>query len=388
MPETEPLDTAFGSFDLKRFPIRRRETLRAWDAADEYLLNQLAEEGVAEGTRILILNDNFGALTVSLAKLSPQMRTDSYIASWSTGENLERNGIAGGSVDIGDTLVPYQGLYDLVLVRVTKTLALLEDELLRLKPHLHERSRVMGCGMVKQIHSSTLKLFETIIGPTRTSLARKKARLILSRPDMGIQLKPSPYPHCYPLENSSYTLCNHANLFSRERLDIGTRLLLQHIPRSDAYRDIVDLGCGNGVVGLLAAEANPGARLWFTDESFMAVASAEQNYRAAGLDNEAEFRVADCLVGFDSQSADLVLCNPPFHQQQVVGDFIAWRMFSQAYEVLRAGGELHVIGNRHLGYHVKMKRLFGNVQTLASNPKFVVLKSVKKGFDSSSGSKS
>ncbi|MES9936894.1 MAG: hypothetical protein ABW153_10650, partial [Sedimenticola sp.] len=185
MPETEPLDTPFGSFDLKRFPIRRRETLRAWDAADEYLLNQLAEEGVAEGARILILNDNFGALTVSLAKLSPQMRTDSYIASWSTGENLERNGIAGGGVDIGDTLVPHQGVYDLVLVRVTKTLALLEDELLRLKPHLHERSRVMGCGMVKQIHSSTLKLFETIIGPTRTSLARKKARLIFSSPDMG-----------------------------------------------------------------------------------------------------------------------------------------------------------------------------------------------------------
>ncbi len=379
MSGTESLSTPFGEFTLQRFPLRRRETLRAWDAADEYLLNHLAEEGVADGTRILILNDNFGALGVSLAQFSPRMQTDSYIAAWSTRENLELNALPEDSVGISNTLVPHQEKYDLVLIRVTKTLALLEDELLRLKPHLHEKSRVIGCGMVKQIHKSTLSLFETIVGPTTTSLAKKKARLIFSEPDTSMPSRETPYPQCYRLEERGYTLCNHANLFSRERLDIGTRLLLEHIPQSDTYRDIVDLGCGNGVVGLLAAEANPHAKTWFTDESYMAVASAEQNFKHSGLANESEFIAGDCLSGFTHESADLVLCNPPFHQQQVVGDFIAWRMFQQSYNVLRTGGELRIIGNRHLGYHTKLKKLFGNVQTVASNSKFVVLRSMKKG---------
>ena len=49
---------------------------------------------------------------------------------------------------------------------------------------------------------------------------------------------------------------------------------VEHLPRSDAQRTIVDLGCGNGVIGLVAATRNPQAALAFVDESFMAVASA------------------------------------------------------------------------------------------------------------------
>ena len=76
-------------------------------------------------------------------------------------------------------------------------------------------------------------------------------------------------------------------------------------------------------------------------------------------------------------SADLILCNPPFHQQQIVGDAVSWRMFQQACKVLRPGGSLWVVGNRHLGYHTKLRRLFGNGEVIASNPKFVILRATK-----------
>lgn len=72
-----------------------------------------------------------------------------------------------------------------------------------------------------------------------------------------------------------------------------------------------------------------------------------------------------------------MLCNPPFHQQQVVGDFLAWRMFTQAKAALTKGGELWIVGNRHLGYHLKLKRLFGNAEQVAATPKFVILRSIK-----------
>ncbi|MBL3600224.1 MAG: methyltransferase [gamma proteobacterium endosymbiont of Lamellibrachia anaximandri] len=370
--------TAFGEFSLSRYPVRAKEKQRAWDAADEYLLNFIVDQNLlSQSGKILILNDSFGALGTALAQFAPVSQVDSFLAEEATRQNLSANGLPVDAVSLIDSLQIHRTRYDLVLVRVTKTLALLEDELLRLRPHLADNCRIIGCGMVKQIHNSTLKLFESIIGPTRTSLAKKKARLIFSEPDPALPVSPSPYPVSYPLEDSPFRLINHANVFSCDRLDIGTRLLLQHIP-AQGLSEIVDLGCGNGVVGLIAAERNPNATIHFVDESYMAVASAKATFEASGLGNSAVFRVTDALGGFASESVDLILCNPPFHQQQVVGDFIAWRMFSQAVKVLKRRGELRIVGNRHLNYHAKLKRLFGNVQQLSADPKFVILRAVKR----------
>jgi 23S rRNA (guanine1835-N2)-methyltransferase len=80
------------------------------------------------------------------------------------------------------------------------------------------------------------------------------------------------------------------------------------------------------------------------------------------------------LKDFEPASADLILCNPPFHQQNTVGDQIANSMFKESRKVLRKGGELWVIGNRHLNYHVNLNRLFGAHSVVASNAKFVILK--------------
>ena len=105
-----------------------------------------------------------------------------------------------------------------------------------------------------------------------------------------------------------------------------------------------------------------------------AFASARENFRAAfGRQREAEFRVDDCLGQTPDHSLDLVLINPPFHQQHQVGDAIAWQMLKDARRTLVAGGELRLVGNRHLGYHAKLKKLFGNCTTIASDRKFVVL---------------
>ncbi|MET8299373.1 class I SAM-dependent methyltransferase, partial [Streptomyces sp. NPDC005180] len=136
---------------------------------------------------------------------------------------------------------------------------------------------------------------------------------------------------------------------------------------------------GNGVVGTAMAVANPDAEVVFTDESFQAVASAEATFREnAGPAAEAGFLVGDALSGVERESVDLVLNNPPFHTHRALTDSTSWRMFSGSRRALRPGGELWVIGNRHLGYHVKLRRLFGNCETVASNPKFVVLRAVKR----------
>ncbi|WP_329332331.1 methyltransferase [Streptomyces sp. NBC_00663] len=373
--------TPWGELALARFPEDPRDRLRAWDAADDYLLRHL--QGVDLSGTVVVLGDRWGALVTALAAHGPTQITDSYLSQEATRANLARNGVGTGTVRLLTTQDPPPGRIDVLLVRVPKSLALLEDQLLRLAPGVHEGTVVVGAGMVKEIHTSTLRLFERIIGPTRTSLAEKKARLIFSTPEAPGKDTATPWPYRYALPEdigpvSGRTVVNHAGVFCADRLDIGTRFFLQHLPDTRGAARVVDLGCGNGVVGTAVALADPGAEVLFVDESFQAVASAEATYKANGVPGHAEFRVGDGLTGVPEGSVDLVLNNPPFHSHQATTDATAHRMFADARRALRPGGELWVVGNRHLGYHVTLRRLFGNSRLVASDPKFVVLKAVKR----------
>ncbi|MEU0128033.1 methyltransferase [Streptomyces sp. NPDC006289] len=380
------LTTPQGEFDLARFPEDPRDQLRAWDAADEYLLRRLDGDEGSEPVRtsgtVAVVGDRWGALATVLAAHGPVQISDSYLSRRATLANLERNGAAADSVRMLSARDTPPERVDLLLVRVPKNLALLEDQLHRLAPAVHAGTVVIGTGMVKEIHTSTLKLFERIIGPTRTSLAVKKARLIFCTPDPALPRTPSPWPYHYDLPDdvgavSGRTVTNHAGIFCAERLDIGTRFFLKHLPTRTGPDRVVDLGCGNGVVGTAAALANPAASVTFIDESYQAVASAEETFRA-NTAAEADFLVGDAMADVAPASVDLVLTNPPFHSHQAVTDATARNMFHGARTALRQGGELWVVGNRHLAYHTQLRRIFGNCVTVAGDPKFVVLRAVKR----------
>jgi len=124
---------------------------------------------------------------------------------------------------------------------------------------------------------------------------------------------------------------------------------------------------------------NPNARLLFIDESHMAIASSRLNVetnRPADL-ARCQFMLGNSLEQVATDSLQAVLCNPPFHQQQTITDLLAWQMFCDAERCLVSGGELWIVGNRHLGYHIKLQRLFGKVDCIASNQKFVILRATK-----------
>ncbi|MFD9307616.1 methyltransferase [Streptomyces sp. NPDC060048] len=391
------MTTPFGSFELARFPEDPRDRLRAWDAADEYLLHHL-ESGTGErgpvdlagAGQITVIGDRWGALTTALAAHHPTQITDSSLTRSATAANLDRNGIGTSKSTV--TLLTTQDApperIDVLLVRVPKSLALLEDQLYRLAPHVHAGTVVVGTGMVKEIHTSTLRLFEKILGPTKTSLAEKKARLIFCTPGNPGAAHPTtagPWPVTYTVDQdagsgSGLTVVNHAGIFCADRLDVGTRFFLQSIPTNTDGARVVDLGCGNGIVGTAVAVADPDAEVVFTDESYQAVASAEATYRAnvRGRLDRAEFIVGDGVAMLPPGSVDLILCNPPFHSHQATTDATALRMFAQSRKALRPGGELWVVANRHMGYHTHLRRLFGNSEVAASEPKFVVLRAIKR----------
>jgi 23S rRNA (guanine1835-N2)-methyltransferase len=371
------LESPFAQLDLIRQPEQHNDPLQAFDAADEYLLSYLAEQQPNAATRVLVLNDSFGALAASLeGHVQVTSSGDSFLAAQGLEKNLVRNGKTFDAVPFMPASHVPRGPFDRVLIRVPKTLALLEEQLIRLQGQLAPGAEVIAAAMVKHLPRAAGELLEQYIGPMHASLAVKKARLLIAtvgdRPAAV-----SPYPTRYALDTPAIALLNHANVFCREGLDIGTRAFLPHLPTGLGSARVADLGCGNGVLAIASALQNPDAHYTLVDESYMAVQSAAENWQAALGDRDVIVRADDGLAGQEPQSLEVVLCNPPFHQQQVVGDFLAWRMFQQAREALVVGGALYIVGNRHLGYHSKLARLFRGVEQVAATPKFVILKARK-----------
>ncbi len=108
----------------------------------------------------------------------------------------------------------------------------------------------------------------------------------------------------------SVRLTTDRGVFAAARIDIGTRLLLDHGPPPPPVGELLDLGCGYGPIAVALALRSPGARVWAVDVNERAVALCAENAAAAGLPPG---RLRACTP--DQVSADLrfaaVWSNPP-----------------------------------------------------------------------------
>ena len=399
-------------FSLIRYPEKHQHiSLQAWDSADELIIEHieslLSEGAFPIGTgesdgSMMIFNDDFGALGCWFSHLAPYWVSDSYISLRSLHENLKANQLLDTSDnDKSEALktAPVQTLTSvesstfspaeapqIIVVKVPRALALLEQQLIDLQKYITPDTQIIATGKVKAITKSVLNLFERYIGPTTTSLAKKKSRLIFASPRPSLKQADSPYPtrwQCKSTTGKTLTIDNLANTFARQSLDIGARIMLEHMTVS-ANDVVVDLGCGNGVLGVNALSLAPDAKVIFVDESYMALESARLNVLNNFPDkiDQCEFVASNCLETLLQReykpAVTKILCNPPFHQQNAITDHIAWQMFTDSRDLLIKSGHLVVVGNRHLDYHIKLKKLFGGAKVLASDKKFVILSTAKR----------
>lgn len=372
---------------LHRWPLSQpNASLQAWDAADELLLQHalpLAEQFSQQHQRkphLLIIHDAFGALSCAMGDYPHTQINDSLLTQQATVHNRSINQLDPALLQQLPSTAAYPSSPDIVLLKLPSNHSYLRYILRQLAAVVHSGTQVMAAAKAKDINKNVLAIFQQELGTASASLTVKKCRLIT----VALQAEHSPdpleFPLRWPLEETPFTLVNHANTFSREKLDLGARFLLQHLPVVKAGDTVIDLGCGNGVLGLCLLQQQPQTRLIFTDESFMALASAQQTISENLPDciENCSFIADDCLAQQPDSSADYVLCNPPFHQQHAVTTHIASQMFRDAHRVLKQGGRLRIVANRHLNYAEQLKYMFGNSRLLAGNPKFVILEATKR----------
>ena len=149
------------------------------------------------------------ALSCALAEHKPYSIGDSYISELATRENLRLNRIDESSVKFLDSTADYPQQPGVVLIKVPKTLALLEQQLRALRKVVTSDTRIIAGAKARDIHTSTLELFEKVLGPTTTTLAWKKARLInctFNEPPLA----DAPQTVSWKLEGTDWTIHNHA----------------------------------------------------------------------------------------------------------------------------------------------------------------------------------
>lgn len=138
------------------------------------------------------------------------------------------------------------------------------------------------------------------------------------------------------------TVTVSGGVFSSERIDLGTRVLLREAPAPPPTGDLLDLGCGWGPLAIAQALHSPDARVWAVDINALALELTSDNAARAGVSTIRTVRPDE--VPDDLRFA-AIWSNPPIRigKEQLHGLLLRW------LPRLVPGGQAHLVVQRHLG---------------------------------------
>jgi 16S rRNA (guanine1207-N2)-methyltransferase len=176
------------------------------------------------------------------------------------------------------------------------------------------------------------------------------------------------------LNDHIFSVRSLPGVFSYDRLDAGTEMLLKTILITPGD-EILDVGCGNGIIGTYAAVKGAG-KVHMVDNNLLAIASARETLAVNQVRNAKVF-TGDLLEPVGSQKYNLILSNPPFHAGFDVNYQITQAMISQSYQSLLPGGRLILVANRFIQYMDLIRDIFGNVSIVEESAKYHILSGLK-----------
>lgn len=172
------------------------------------------------------------------------------------------------------------------------------------------------------------------------------------------------------VSGESIPLVTLPGVFAADRLDPGTRLLLDTLPDM-LTGSVLDAGCGAGVIGIAASRLGAD-QVDLIDASLLAVAAARENVARLGIAG-ARVLASDVYSAIPDESYDLIVSNPPFHRGKAVDLTVADRLIAEAPSHLNAGGSLLIVANAFLAYGKRMQGVFRKVETVAATRQYHVI---------------
>lgn len=163
-------------------------------------------------------------------------------------------------------------------------------------------------------------------------------------------------------------------VFSRDGLDVGSQLLLSTLMHH-TEGNVLDMGCGAGVLAATLASHSPKVRLTLCDVSASAIAAS----RATLAANDIKGNVLTSNVFSDiSGRFDMIISNPPFHEGLQTNLNAAQALIRDAIRHLTICGELRIVANAFLPYTNVLDDVFGHHDVIAQTGRFKVYRAVAK----------
>lgn len=362
--------------DLRRWPDVEAPNLQAWDASDRLVLDEagVLPEGADD---VVVIGDRHGALTLGALEAGAsrvRVHQDGVLGERALDANAARRHVDGFEHHALDAALVSGAR--LVLLQLPRSLDELDEIAQLVAAHAHPEVRLLAGGRVKHMSRSMNDILGSSFAHVQPSLARQKSRVLhVAQPREGVG---ATWPRQQRHDDADLTLVAHGGVFAGTGVDIGTRLLLDHIPAMREAERAIDLACGNGVVAAALALARPGLRVLATDQSAAAVASTRATASANGVGDRVEVVRADGLETERDASAQLIVLNPPFHIGAAVHSGLAERLFAEAGRVLEPGGELWAVWNSPLGYRPILDKVIGSTKQVQRTTKFTVTSSRKR----------
>ena len=365
---------------LRRWPDVEAPGLVAVDAADRLILDKSAAlRADAQVGSIVVIGDAYGALSIGAAHAGAtgiRAHLDALNGERALAANAERCGLDGHyrALPLNADLVRGARV---VLLRLPRSLDALRDIAALVAAYADPGVVVVAGGRVKHMSLTMNEVLGEFFERLDVTHARQKSRVLLAR---GPYDGRDPVPSAARVEGLEIRAFGGA--FAGARLDIGTRLLLESLPRElaggTAADPFIDLACGTGAVGAWLAVHHPQAHVYACDQSAIAVASAHETMRANGVDQRVRVVRDDGLATRQPASASFIALNPPFHSGAAVTDVLAPRLFADAARVLRPGGQLWCVWNSALKYRPLLATAVGPTRQVARNAKFTVTVSTRR----------
>lgn len=409
--------TGFDYQRLRRFPDVEAPNLQAWDATDE-LLVQRSLDADLPGDQIVVIGDESGAISLAL--------TDAGLANIRVHQDLVTGRRAlGHNARALELSLPAMHELDsslltgarLVLLKLPRGLAELGEIADAVARWAAPEATLIAGGRVKHMTTAQNGVLAESFAQVQPQRAERKSRLIVATEP---RIAPEQPPFPVSQQHEGFTLCAYGAAFAGPRLDIGTRVLLDALPRlappapvsravfpsggselrssgrsdrrdppiepipldfsgvlDSAPLRVIDLGCGTGALAVAFALQHPDATVIATDRSAAAVRSAQASVIANGLASRITVTLDDAGSELPDDEADLVLLNPPFHLGATVHEGAGRRLIEAAGRLVRPGGEVWTVFNSHLHHRRALSRHVGPTEQVARTPKFTVTRSVR-----------
>lgn len=177
--------------------------------------------------------------------------------------------------------------------------------------------------------------------------------------------------------DETFTFTTDAGVFSKTQIDAGSELLAKTAARTDLVAGkIIDMGCGYGPIGLYLAKKFPKRTVHMVDINERAVELSALNAIENGLEERTEIYQSSLFEEVEADDFALIVSNPPIR----AGKKVVHEILERSYEHLLPGGQLQIVIQRKQGApsaKKKMEEVFGNVDRIALEKGYWILRSIK-----------